>query len=98
NPNDMQPTVQLLAPTGMGYDLSVGGAGVLGMVMNGPPPVIVHGITAPDHPTVQGITALGVFNAYPVTGDGQVIVREGNYTLGGAKGIGGGHRVAVAER
>jgi hypothetical protein len=97
NPNDMQPTVQLLAPTGMGYDLSVGGAGVLGMVMNGPPPVIVHGITAPDHPTVQGITALGVFNAYPVTGDGQVIVREGNYTLAEAKEIGGGHVFVFAD-
>jgi hypothetical protein len=97
NPNDMQATVQLLAPTGMGYDLSVGGAGVLGMVMNGPPPVIVHGITAPDHPTVEGIKALGVFNAYPVTGDGQVIVREGNYTLAEAKEIGGGHVFVFAD-
>jgi hypothetical protein len=97
NPNDMQPTVQLLAPTGIGYDLSVGGAGVLGMVMNGPPPVIVHGITAPEHPTVQGIKALGVFNAYPVTGDGQVIVREGNYTLAEAKELGGGHVFVFAD-
>jgi hypothetical protein len=97
NPNDMQSTVQLLAPTGMGYDLSVGGAGVLGVVMNGPPPVIVHGITAPDHPTVQGIQALGVFNAYPVTGDGQVIVREGNYTLAEAKELGGGHVFVFAD-
>jgi hypothetical protein len=86
SPNDMQATVQLLAPTGMGYDLSVGGAGVLGTVMNGPPPVIVH-----------GITALGVFNAYPVTGDGQVIVREGSYTLAEAKEIGGGHVFVFAD-
>jgi hypothetical protein len=97
NPNDMQATVQLLAPTGMSYDLSVGGAGVLGVVMNGPPPVIVHGITAPEHPTVQGIKALGVFNAYPVTGDGQVIVREGNYTLAEAKEMGGGHVFVFAD-
>jgi len=97
NANDMLPTVQLLAPTGLSYQYQGLGAGVLGVVMNGPPPVIVHGIVVPDHPTVAGIKALGVFNAYPVIGDGTVIVREGTYNLAMAKEIGGGHVYAFAD-
>ncbi|MEO8178931.1 MAG: hypothetical protein ABI895_08870 [Deltaproteobacteria bacterium] len=97
NANDMVPTVALLQPTGLGYQYQGLGAGVLGVVMNGPPPVIVHGIVAPDHPTMEGITALGVFNAYPVTGDGTVIVREGTYNLAMAKELGGGHVYAFSD-
>jgi hypothetical protein len=97
NANDMLPTVQLLAPTGLSYQYQGLGAGVLGVVTNGPPPVIVHGILVPDHPTMTGIKALGVFNAYPVTGDGTVIVREGMYNLAMAKDLGGGHVYAFAD-
>jgi hypothetical protein len=97
NANDMIPTVALLQPTGLSYDYQGRGAGVLGVVTNGPPPVITHGIVAPDHPTVQGIKALGVFNAYPVTGDGEVIVREGTFVLAMAKEMGKGHVFAFAD-
>jgi hypothetical protein len=91
NANDMAPTVALLAPTGMSYDYQGRGAGVLGVVMNGPPPVIVTDIPAPDHPSMEGIKAMGVFNAYPVVGDGQVIVRSGMFNLAMAKELGTGH-------
>jgi hypothetical protein len=96
NEQDITPTVALLAPTGLSYDYQTRGAGVLNMVM-GPPPVIVHGIVAPDHPSVEGITALGVFYAYPVVGDGQVIVREGNFNLAMAKEVGAGHVYAFSD-
>lgn len=91
NANDMAPTVALLAPTGMSYDYQNRGAGVLGVVMNGPPPVIVRDIPAADHPSVEGIKAMGVFNAYPVVGDGQVIIRSGMFNLAMAKQLGAGH-------
>lgn len=91
NANDMAPTVALLAPTGISYDYQGRGPGVLGVVMNGPPPVIVNDITAPEHPSMEGIEALGVFNAYPVVGDGQVIVRSGEFNLAMAKELGAGH-------
>jgi len=94
NPNDMIPTVALLQPTGLSYDYQGRGPGVLG---TGAPPVIVHGIAAPDHPTVAGIHALGVYNAYPVTGDGQVIVREGTFNLAMAKEVGAGHVYAFSD-
>jgi len=90
NENDMAPTVALLAPLGLGYDYKTRGSGEFRTVV-GPPPVIVHGILAPDHPTMEGITALGVFNAYPVVGDGQVIVRDGGFDLAMAKELGLGH-------
>jgi len=94
NETDITPTVALLQPTGLGYDYQGRGPGVLG---TGAPPVIVHGIVAPDHPTVAGIHALGVYNAYPVTGDGQVIVREGNFNLAMAKEVNAGHVYAFSD-
>jgi hypothetical protein len=93
---DITPTVALLAPTGLSYDYQSRGSGVFNMVV-GPPPAIVHGIVAPDHPSVEGIQALGVFHAYPVLGDGQVIVRENNFNLAMAKEIGAGHVYAFAD-
>lgn len=91
NANDMVPTVALLAPTGISYDYQNRGPGVLGQVMNGPPPVIVNDIVTPDHPSMEGIKAMGVFNAYPVVGDGQVILRSGEFNLAMAKTLGAGH-------
>jgi hypothetical protein len=72
------PTVQLLGPTGLSYDYQGRGPGVLGV---GAPPVITRGVVAPDHPTMEGLVAMGIYNAYPVIGDGEVIVREGNFNL-----------------
>jgi len=94
NANDMIPTVALMQPTGLSYDYQGRGPGVLG---TGAPPVITHGIVAPDHPTVAGIHALGVYNAYPVTGDGQVIVREGTFNLAMAKELSAGHAYAFSD-
>ena len=94
NETDITPTIALLQPTGLGYQYQTLGSGVLG---GGAPPIIVHGIVAPDHPSVAGIHALGVYYAYPVTGDGEVIVREGNYNLAMAKTLGAGHVYAFSD-
>ena len=94
NSADITPTVALLAPLGLGYDFQGRGAGVLSM---GAPPMIVRGIVTPDHPTMDGITALGVYAAYPVVGDGQVIVREGLFDLAMAKTFGLGHVFAFSD-
>jgi hypothetical protein len=91
---DVVPTVALLAPTGLGYDYKGRGPGVLGI---GAPPVIVRGIVSPNHPTMDGIHALGVYNAYPVTGDGEVIVSDGAFNLAMAKTFGAGHVFAFSD-
>jgi hypothetical protein len=91
---DIAPTVALLAPMGLGYDYQGRGPGVLGV---GAPPVIARGILAPEHPTMDGITALGVYNAYPVIGDGEVIVSEGALTLAMAKTFGAGNVFAFSD-
>jgi hypothetical protein len=92
NADDMRATVQLLQPTGLGYDYQGRGPGVLG---TGAPPVVVTGIIA--HPTVEGITALGVYYAYPVTGDGEVIVNDSGFTLAMAKPFGNGRVFAFSD-
>lgn len=91
---DIVPTTQLLAPFGLGYDYQGRGAGVLSM---GAPPMIVTGIVAPMHPAVENITALGVYAAYPVTGDGETIVREGSFDLAQAKLVGEGRVFAFSD-
>jgi hypothetical protein len=91
--NDVVPTNQLLAPAGLAYDYQGRGAGVLGV---GAPPVLVRGIAAPEHPSMDNLTALGVYAAYPIVGDGEVIVREGEFTLAMAKQHGEGHVFAFA--
>jgi hypothetical protein len=91
---DIVPTVALLAPTGLSYDYMGRGPGVLGM---GAPPVITRGIVAADHPTLEGLTAMGVYNAYPVLGDGQVLIREGNFNLAMAKTLGAGNVFAFSD-
>jgi len=82
----MLPTTQLLNPFGLGYDYSGRGAGVLG---EGAPPMVITGIVA-QHPTVENVKALGVYYGYPVTGDGQVIIRERSFDLAMAKELGKG--------
>lgn len=91
---DIVPTVALLAPTGLSYDYVGRGPGVMG---TGAPPVITRGIVTPVHATLEGLTAMGVYNAYPVIGDGQVLVREGNFNLAMAKKLGLGSVFAFSD-
>lgn len=92
---DVVPTTSLLAPLGLGYDYQGRGPGVLGMGQA--PPVLVRGLLAPEHPVLDGISVLGVYLGYPVTGDGEVLVREGTFDLAMAKVIGTGHVLAFAD-
>jgi hypothetical protein len=91
---DIAPTVALLAPTGLGYDYMGRGPGVLG---TGAPPVVSRGIVAAEHPSLDGITAMGIYNAYPVVGDGDVLIREGNFNLAMAKTLGAGNVFAFSD-
>jgi len=91
---DIVPTVALLAPTGLSYDYMGRGPGVLG---TGAPPLLTAGIVAADHPTLAGITSMGIYNAYPVIGDGQVLIREGNFNLAMAKTLGAGNVFAFSD-
>lgn len=91
---DMSATAQLLAPLGVGYDTQGRGPGVLGV---GAPPVLVDTILVPDHPTMEGITAMGVYNAYPVQGDGEAILSDGTFNLAMAKGYGEGQVYVFAD-
>jgi hypothetical protein len=91
---DITPTVALLAPSGLSYDYMGRGPGVMGM---GAPPVITRGIVATDHPSLDGITAMGVYNAYPVIGDGDVLIREGAFNLAMAKKFGEGSVFAFSD-
>lgn len=91
---DVAPTVSLLAPFGLGYDYQGRGPGVLG---TGAPPMLVRGLVAPEHPTLAGITVLGVYYAYPVQGDGQVLVSESGFNLAMAKTVGTGHVFAFSD-
>jgi hypothetical protein len=69
-PSDATMTNALLANTGLSYDISMGGAGVLG---GGAPPLRLPAIVDPKHPLTAGITLVGVYYAYPVQGDGTEI-------------------------
>lgn len=91
---DIIPTVTLLAPSGLSYDYVGRGPGVMG---TGAPPVLTRGIVAADHPTLEGISVMGVYNAYPVTGDGQVLIREGEFNLAMAKTLGAGNVFAFSD-
>jgi hypothetical protein len=91
---DILPTVALLAPTGLSYDYAGRGPGVMGV---GAPPVLTRGIVAADHATLAGISVMGVYNAYPVIGDGTVLIREGNFNLAMAKTLGAGHVFAFSD-
>lgn len=92
---DVVPTNALLAPFGLAYDHQGRGAGVLGMGQA--PPVLVRGIVAPEHPVLDGISVLGVYFGYPVTGDGDVLLSEGTFNLAIAKTLGAGRVLAFAD-
>jgi hypothetical protein len=95
--SDAQPTNELLTNTGLGYQLTnVPGAGVIDTA-DGGPPAWLSGILAPDHPSVDGVTEIGVFYGYPVTGDGTVILRDQGYDLAIAKEIGNGRAFVFAD-
>lgn len=90
----MAPTQQLLAPFGVSYDYVGRGSGVLG---DGAPPVRVTGIVAPEHPSVEGVDAVGVYFGYPVQGDGQVILNQAGFDLAMAKVLGEGRVFVFAD-
>ncbi|MDX2055659.1 MAG: hypothetical protein SFV15_24870 [Polyangiaceae bacterium] len=94
NETHMLPTVQLLAPFDLSYDYLGRGPGILG---EGAPPVVITGITAPQHPTVAGVKALGVYYGYPVVGDGEVILSERGFNLAMAKQAGKGRVFLFAD-
>jgi hypothetical protein len=95
NQNDIVPTVALLQPTGLSYNYqNPGGPGVLLM---GAPPMIANDFLAAGHPSLEGISALGVYAAYPVVGDGTVLVRESGFDLAMAKELGAGHVMAFSD-
>lgn len=94
DPNDAQPASQLIAPMGLGYDYQGRGPGIMGV---GAPPQVSTGIVDPMSPIVEGTTAIGVYNAYPVTGDGQAIFREGTNDLAQIKMIGEGRVFAFSD-
>lgn len=93
---DAQPTVELITNTGMSYDLqSVPSEGVIGQGET--PPVWLDGIVAPDHPSVEGVEAIGVYYGYPVTGDGTPILQAQGYTLAMVKEVGAGRAFVFAD-
>lgn len=93
---DAQPTVELIANTGISYDLqSVPAEGVIGQ--GEAPPVWLDGIVTPDHPSVEGVEAIGVYYGYPVTGDGTSILEAQGYTLAMAKEIDAGRAFVFAD-
>jgi hypothetical protein len=95
NIDDARPASELLTGTGLSYDLaSVTGAGVVNM---GAPPVWLTDIVAPDHPTVQGVSQIGVYYGYPVVGDGTAILSGDGFTLAMAKQWGAGRVFAFAD-
>jgi hypothetical protein len=95
--NDARPTQELLANTGLGYELAtVPAAGVITTTTGGPP-AWLGGIVAPEHPSVEGVSEIGVFYGYPVSGDGTVILREDTYDLAIAKGVGNGRAFVFAD-
>lgn len=86
--DDARPTNELLVNTGLSYQLT--GVPMDGVIGDGAPPNWLTGIVAPDHPTVDQVSQIGVYYAYPVKGDGTVILREGTYDLAMAKEVGMG--------
>lgn len=95
NISDALPTSELLQHTGLSYDTtSVSGAGV---ISEGAPPVWLTNITAPTHPSVEGVNQVGVYYGYPVAGDGVAILSGEGYVLAMAKEWGNGRVFAFAD-
>jgi len=89
-----RPADLLLEPLGLGYDYVGRGAGVLG---EGEPPMVTSGIVAADHPTMAGVSRLGVYFAYPVEGDGVTLLQEQGFVLAMAKEVGQGRVFAYGD-
>lgn len=95
NIRDAHPVAELLQNSGLDYDLaSVSGAGI---ISEGAPPVWLTSIATPDHPIVAGVSEVGVFYGYPVTGDGTPILTGEGHVLGMAKEWGAGRVFAFAD-
>lgn len=91
---DIVPTIQLLEPSGLSYDYQGRGSGIFG---TGAPPFTTRGLLNTEHPTMDTLVAMGVYNAYPVIGDGEVLIREGNFNLAMAKSFGEGVVFAFSD-
>ncbi len=92
------PTSDLLSNFGLSYDIqSAPGAGIISETVNAGPPVWLTGITAPDHPTVSGVSQIGFFYGYPVSGEGTVILEDRGYALAVAKQVGNGRVFAFGD-
>ncbi len=79
NSADMNGTNLLLQPYGVGYQLT-GDAGIMG---GGEPSTPVTGFL--PHPITTDVQKVGVYYAYPITGQGDVVVQQGGYVLGMAQ-------------
>ena len=91
------PTNELLAPTGVTYDLQTfAGSGTWTQpnTSNGTSYVVR---TFTQHATTDGVEAVGVFHGYPVVGDGVAVATDGGYTVGMAKEFGDGHVFVWAD-
>ena len=89
----MKPADTLLEPFGLGYDYEGLGAGVLG---DGEPPMVAS-VVADAHPVVDGVSQLGVYFAYPVTGDGTVLLQEQQHDLARTQEQGSGRILAYGD-
>jgi len=76
NSADMNGTNTLLQPYGISYQLT-GDAGIMG---GGEPSTPVTGFT--DHPIATDVDKVGVYYAYPVLGQGDVVAQQSGYVLG----------------
>ena len=79
NSADMNGTNTLIQPYGVSYQLT-GGAGIMG---GGEPSTPVTGFM--PHPISTDVDKVGVYFAYPITGQGDVVVQQGGYILGMAQ-------------
>jgi hypothetical protein len=94
---DGQKINELLVNTGLGYDFggSIPRQGVIGD--GEAPPVWLTNLPNPDHPSVEGVSEIGVFYGYPVIGDGTVILRGEGFDLAMAKEIDNGRAFVFAD-
>jgi len=91
NSADMNGTNTLLQPYGISYQLT-GDAGIMG---GGEPSTPVTGFL--PHPITTEVNKVGVYYAYPVLGDGDVVAQQGGYVLGMAKQVYNGKLFAWAD-
>ncbi|MBN2194544.1 MAG: DUF4350 domain-containing protein [Polyangiaceae bacterium] len=88
------PADSLLEPLGLGYDYEGRGSGVFG---DGEPPMVATVPEEATHETVDEVTSLGVYFAYPVTGTGTVVLEREETALAMASEVGQGHVLACGD-